>query len=126
MKFNAKMMFKSGAALSGLVLATVLATGSATASQPLTLAQVSDGFDPAATYAQSCAACHNSGAAGAPRMGNAGDWSERLSEKGLDGLTQSTITGIGVMPAKGMCFTCSDEDLGELVKHMLTESGVEF
>lgn len=125
MKVNVKSMIKSGVALSGLVLATVLAAGSATASQPLTLAQVSDGFDPAATYAQSCAACHNSGAAGAPRMGNAGDWEERLAEKGLDGLIQSTITGIGVMPAKGMCFTCTDEDLGEIVRHILAETGVD-
>ena len=126
MKFKVKSMIKSGVALSGLVLATVMAAGSATASQPLTLAQVSDGFDPAATYTQSFAACHNSGAAGAPRMGNEGDWTERLEDKGLDGLIESTITGIGVMPAKGMCFTCSDEDLGEVVRHILTETGVEF
>lgn len=125
MKFKVNNMIKSGIALSGLVLATVMAAGSVSASQPLTLAQVSDGFDPAATYTQSCAACHNSGAAGAPRMGNAGDWEERLAEKGIDGLIESTITGIGVMPAKGMCFTCTDEDLGEMVRYILAETGVE-
>lgn len=120
MKF--KNVVKTGVALSGLVLASVLASGSASAGQTLTLAQLTEGFDPARTYTQSCAACHNSGAAGAPRMGNAEDWSARL-EKGMDILVEHTINGFNnVMPPKGMCFTCSDEDLRALVQYMLDES----
>lgn len=117
-----KSVIKTGVALSGLVLASVLATGSASAEQSLTLAQVSEGFDPARTYAQSCAACHNSGAAGAPRFGNSADWSARL-EKGIDVLVEHTINGFNnVMPPKGMCFTCSDEDLRAMVQYILDES----
>lgn len=120
MKF--KNVVKTGVALSGLVLASVLASGSASAGQTLTLAQLTEGFDPARTYTQSCAACHNSGAAGAPRMGNAEDWSARL-EKGMEILVEHTINGFNnVMPPKGMCFTCSDEDLRALVQYMLDES----
>lgn len=117
-----KNVVKTGVALSGLVLASVFATGSATAEQTLTLAQVTEGFDPARTYAQSCAACHNSGAAGAPRFGNSADWSARL-EKGMDVLVEHTINGFNnVMPPKGMCFTCSDDDLRAVVQYMLDES----
>jgi cytochrome c5 len=117
-----KNVVKTGVALSGLVLASVLASGSASAGQTLTLAQLTEGFDPARTYTQSCAACHNSGAAGAPRMGNAEDWSARL-EKGMEILVEHTINGFNnVMPPKGMCFTCSDEDLRALVQYMLDES----
>lgn len=120
MKF--KNVVKTGVALSGLVLASVFATGSATAEQTLTLAQVTEGFDPARTYTQSCGACHNSGAAGAPRFGNSADWSARL-EKGMDVLVEHTINGFNnVMPPKGMCFTCSDDDLRAVVQYILDES----
>lgn len=120
MKF--KNVVKTGVALSGLVLASIFATGSATAEQTLTLAQVTEGFDPARTYTQSCGACHNSGAAGAPRFGNSADWSARL-EKGMDVLVEHTINGFNnVMPPKGMCFTCSDDDLRAVVQYILDES----
>jgi len=113
---------KTGAALSGLVLATVMATGSATAEQTLTLAQVTEGFSAERTYTQSCAACHNSGAAGAPRFGNSEDWSERL-EKGRDVLLESTINGYNnIMPPKGMCFTCSNDELALVLDYILENS----
>jgi cytochrome c5 len=117
-----KHIVTSGFAVSGLVLAAVMTAGSVSAQQPLTLAQVSEGFDPVRTYTQSCGACHNSGAAGAPRMGNAADWTSRL-EKGRDMLIENTINGLNnVMPPKGMCFTCSDEELAVLVDYMLEQS----
>ena len=115
-------MFKGGVAVSGLVLAAVLGAGSATAEQTLTLAQISEGFDPARTYTQSCGACHNSGAAGAPRMGNADDWTARM-EKGRDVLLENTINGYNnIMPPKGMCFTCSDDELAAVLDYILEES----
>ncbi len=118
-------IFKAGAAVSGVVLAAVLTAGSVSAGSqaPLQLAQVSDGFDPARTYAQSCAACHNSGAAGAPRLGNAGDWQARLDERGYEGLLDGTINGFNnIMPPKGMCFSCSDEELELVLQYILDES----
>jgi cytochrome c5 len=118
-------MFKAGAAVSGIVLAAALTAGAVSAGSqaPLQLAQVSDGFDPARTYTQSCAACHNSGAAGAPRLGNAGEWEERLEERGFEGLLDGTINGFNnIMPPKGMCFTCSDEELELVLQYILDES----
>lgn len=118
-------VFKAGAAVSGIVLAAALTAGAVFAGgqAPLQLAQVSDGFDPARTYTQSCAACHNSGAAGAPRLGNASDWQERLEERGYEGLLDGTINGFNnIMPPKGMCFTCSDEELDLVLQYILDES----
>lgn len=113
---------KTAVALSGLALASVFTAGSATAEQTLTLAQISEGFDPQRTYTQSCGACHNSGAAGAPRMGNADDWSARL-EKGRDVLLENTINGYNnIMPPKGMCFTCSDDELAAVLDYILENS----
>lgn len=119
------IFLKAGSVVSGLLVAAALTAGSVSADNqaPLQLAQVSDDFDAARTYTQSCAACHNSGAAGAPRMGNAGEWQERLDERDFATLVQNTIDGYNnIMPPKGMCFTCSDEELELVVRHILDES----
>lgn len=69
-------------------------------------------------YNASCLACHVSGAAGAPKFRNADDWAARLTT-GLDALYASAISGKGAMPAKGLCMTCSDEELKAAVDHMI-------
>lgn len=118
-------LVKSAIAMSGLTLA-VVAASSASAEAPMTLAQVSDGFDPAATYARSCGACHNSGAAGAPRLSDTEEWTARLEEKGKDQLLTHLIEGYNnIMPAKGMCFTCTNEELEVVLNYVLTESGAQ-
>lgn len=116
-------LMKAGAA--GMLVAAAMTMGSVSASEQsaLQLAQASgDDFSPSRTYTQSCAACHNSGAAGAPRFGNSEDWSARM-EKGFDTLVQNTIDGYNnIMPPKGMCFDCTDEQLAEVVQYILDES----
>jgi cytochrome c5 len=122
---KAVQLVKSAIAMSGLTLA-VVAASSASAEAPLTLAQVSDGFDAAATYARSCGACHNSGAAGAPRLSDTEEWAARLEEKGKDQLLTHLIEGYNnIMPAKGMCFTCTNEELAVVLDYVLTESGAQ-
>lgn len=116
-------LMKAGA--TGMLVAAAMAMGSVSASDqaPVQLAQATtDEFSASRTYTQSCAACHNSGAAGAPRFGNSEDWSARL-EKGFDTLVQHTIEGYNnIMPPRGMCFDCTDEQLGEVVQYILDES----
>ncbi|HDZ46438.1 hypothetical protein LCGC14_0087440 [marine sediment metagenome] len=76
-------------------------------------------LDGAALYASSgCAACHDSGVAGAPAMGDADAWAERL-EKGTDELYANAINGIGAMPAKGGNPNLSDEEVEAIVDHMI-------
>ena len=87
------------------------------------LAQLTDGFNAQQKYMSSCFACHSTGAAGAPRVGSgmSVEWESRL-EKGLDAVVQNAINGINTMPAKGLCFDCSDEDLRAIVEYMIDSS----
>ena len=87
------------------------------------LAQLSEGFDAQQKYMASCFACHSTGAAGAPKVGAgmSAEWEPRL-EKGLDAVVQNAINGINTMPAKGLCFDCTDEDLRAIVEYMIESS----
>ncbi len=77
-------------------------------------------FDVESTYQMSCFACHGTGAAGAPIMGDADAWSERMA-KGMDAVMVNVMNGINAMPAKGLCMTCSDDDLLALVNYMSSQ-----
>lgn len=68
-------------------------------------------------YTASCAACHAVGVAGAPKFGTA-DWTDRAG-KGMETLMANAINGIGAMPPRGTCATCSDEEIESAVQHML-------
>jgi cytochrome c5 len=78
-----------------------------------------DGVGAVANYATSCAICHASGVAGAPKLGDIAAWQPRIA-KGLDSLYGNAINGLAPgMPAKGMCFSCSDDDIKILVDYMV-------
>ena len=68
-------------------------------------------------YNKSCAVCHATGAANAPRTGDAAAWEARLA-KGMEALVASVSTGMNAMPPKGMCFDCSDDDYKALIEYM--------
>jgi len=72
-------------------------------------------------YASACAACHDTGAAGAPKKGDTAAWSPRV-EKGLDTLVTHAINGFNAMPAKGGCSSCSDEEIEIAVELMVDAS----
>ena len=75
-----------------------------------------------AVYNASCVACHSTGAAGAPKLGDSAAWGPRAA-KGIDALMTTAINGINAMPPKGTCATCSDEELKAAVEYMLSQSG---
>ena len=68
-------------------------------------------------YAALSGACHAYAVAGAPKMGDAAQWEPRLA-KGMEALVLSAKNGLGVMPAGGMCTTCSDDDYKALITYM--------
>ena len=68
-------------------------------------------------YNKTCAVCHASGAAGAPKTGVAADWEPRMG-KGMDVLVASVENGLNAMPPKGMCFDCSADDYKALIEYM--------
>lgn len=83
-----------------------------------TAAAEAPAFDVAATYQMTCFACHGTGAAGAPKTGDKAAWDPRIA-KGMDTVVANAMNGLNVMPAKGMCMTCSESDIRALIEYML-------
>jgi cytochrome c5 len=78
-----------------------------------------------AVYTAVCVACHGTGAAGAPKAGDAGAWRARLAQ-GYDTLVQHAINGIRAMPAKGGNPDLDDIEVARAVVYMGNQSGAKF
>ncbi len=77
--------------------------------------------DGAATYQQACAACHMTGAAGAPKLEDKAAWAPRIAQ-GTDVLYASALKGKGAMPPKGGQAQLSDEDIKAAVDYMVSQA----
>lgn len=88
------------------------ATGTAEAAGPKSGEEVYNG---------NCVACHGSGAAGAPKIGDAAAWAPRIAQ-GMDTLLANAISGLNAMPPKGLCMACSDEELRSAIEYMVGKS----
>jgi len=66
---------------------------------------------------EACAACHASGVAGAPIIGDNAEWAKR-AEAGVDAMLSSVIDGKGAMPPRGGS-ALSDEELRRAVEYLL-------
>ena len=82
--------------------------------------QMEADFDVASAYQTSCFACHATGAAGAPLLGDIEAWDSRM-EKGMDAVMANVINGVNAMPAKGLCMNCTDNELQEIVGYMISQ-----
>jgi cytochrome c5 len=78
-------------------------------------------------YKAVCSACHASGAAGAPKFGNSGDWAPRIAQ-GFDTLWHTALTGKNAMPARGGTSPddYSDYEIGRAVVYMANQAGAKF
>ncbi|MEK6708357.1 MAG: c-type cytochrome [Pseudomonadota bacterium] len=85
------------------------------------VAAVSGADKIAAIYTASCAACHISGAAGAPKQGDKAAWAPRI-KNGNATLYASAIMGKGAMPAKGGNASLSDDDVKAVVDYMVSQA----
>lgn len=72
-----------------------------------------------------CAACHASGALGAPKIGDLASWQPRIGQ-GYDTLVQHAIEGIRTMPARGGNPDLTDNEVAKAVVHMANQSGAQF
>ena len=72
-----------------------------------------------------CGACHTTGAANAPKIGDKGGWAPRLAQ-GLDGLTKSAIKGKGAMPPRGGLPDLTDYEIARSIVFMANQSGASF
>ena len=88
------------------------AAGGEAASGPMSGEQV---------YQTHCVACHGTGAAGAPKIGDAAAWKPRIA-KGIDALLTSATNGLNAMPPKGLCMSCSQDELKGAIEYMISKS----
>ncbi len=72
-------------------------------------------------YTSSCAACHGTGAAGAPKLGDKAAWATRI-KAGNESLYNSAIKGKNAMPAKGGNASLSDADVKSVVDYMVSQA----
>ncbi len=76
-------------------------------------------------YSSSCQACHATGAAGAPKLGDKANWAPRIAT-GMDKMSANAINGFrgsqGYMPAKGGFSNLSDDEVTAAVAYMVAES----
>ncbi len=71
-----------------------------------------------AIYEGYCSGCHTTGAGGAPKYGDPASW-HALLNIGIHKVYTNAIKGIGGMPAKGTCLSCSDEEIKQAVDYMI-------
>lgn len=76
-------------------------------------------------YKDYCKTCHRRSTQGAPMPGDRIEWQLRVRQ-GMEKLMQHTINGYKqlLMPPRGGCRTCSDEELWAAVDYMLKKSHV--
>jgi cytochrome c5 len=75
-------------------------------------------------YKVQCAACHEVGAAGAPKNGDLAAWAPRI-KTGYDALLNSALKGKNAMSAQGGG-EYSDAEIGRAVVYMANKSGAKF
>ena len=71
-------------------------------------------------YKQSCFACHDTGAAGAPKRGDKTAWAPRIVQ-GPAVLYNASLKGLNAMPPRGSS-NASDEDIKAAVDYLVANS----
>ena len=85
------------------------------------MAAASSGVDGKGTYTSACFACHGTGAAGAPKLGDKAAWKNRITQ-GMATLNSHAIKGFKGMPAKGGNASLSDAAVKAAVDYMVKSS----
>ncbi|MGE5490929.1 MAG: c-type cytochrome [Actinomycetota bacterium] len=74
--------------------------------------------DGATVFNTVCAACHNTGAAGAPKAGDKAAWAPRIAQ-GKEALYKSALNGKNAMPPKGGAANLSDAEIKAAVDFLV-------
>lgn len=97
-------------------------TESAAATAATPAAAKSLGVD---VFRKACRACHGTGIAGAPKVGDVAAWAPRIAQ-GIGVLHEHSLTGFigqtGVMPPKGGFPNLSDDEAKAAVDYMVTQA----
>lgn len=76
-------------------------------------------------FQSTCAACHSSGVAGAPKFGDKDAWAPFIKQ-GYEDLLKNALNGIGAMPPRGGNSSLADVEVARAVVYMTNESGANF
>ncbi|TAN51991.1 MAG: cytochrome c5 family protein [Betaproteobacteria bacterium] len=74
---------------------------------------------------QICSACHQTGAAGAHKIGDKAAWG-KVAKAGLEGMLKNAIQGKGAMPPRGGGADLSDLELARAIVTMANQSGANL
>lgn len=77
-----------------------------------------------AVYKAQCAACHEAGALGSPKFGDAAAWGPRIAQ-GLETLWNSAMKGKNAMPSQNSG-TFTPDEIKRAVVHMANAGGAKF
>jgi cytochrome c5 len=72
-------------------------------------------------YDSTCTACHATGVANAPKLGDKAAWAPR-AKQGVDALVQTVVKGKGAMPPKAGNASLSDAEIRAAVEFMLSQA----
>ncbi|MBU1371079.1 MAG: c-type cytochrome [Bacteroidetes bacterium] len=79
-------------------------------------------------YNKACIACHLKGVAGAAALDDKARW-EEIAAKGMTTLLDHAVKGYtgkyGVMPEKGTCMDCTEQDLFDAISFMMDKAAVK-
>lgn len=88
------------------------------ASAPAPIAKAAGADKGKSVFDSTCAACHGTGVAGAPKAGDKAAWEPRI-KAGKAALYTSAIKGKNAMPSKGGNSSLSDDDVKAAVDYMV-------
>jgi cytochrome c5 len=74
--------------------------------------------DGKAVYDKTCVACHASGVANAPKLGDKAAWAPRVGQ-GRDALVATVVKGKGAMPPKAGAADLKEDEIKAAVDYML-------
>jgi cytochrome c5 len=72
-------------------------------------------------YDSACFACHASGVAGSPKLGDKAAWAPRIAT-GIDNLYHTALNGKGAMPPKGGNMALADDKVKAAVDYMVGQA----
>jgi cytochrome c5 len=78
-----------------------------------------------AVYSGLCVACHGTGAAGSPKLGDKKAWGPRIAE-GFDTLVKHATEGYKAMPPKGGDANLDPQEVARAVAWMADQGGASF
>jgi cytochrome c5 len=79
------------------------------------------GADGKTVYNTTCSACHATGAANAPKLGDKAAWAPR-AKKGIAALVTSALAGRGAMPPKGGNASLSEAEIRAAVEYLVSQA----